>query len=315
MYRWIPGGVAAIVLSTVSAAAAQGPIVDIKDLRPRETRSVVFRLASTQDLKIMAVGADAEHHGTFSWVRAMWPSPPDAPKDPWIGNAWILDLSTRRVIWELSAVTTTRGPRNTQIFSGPVRLPPGTYEAFYAAFPSFSIDNDNGDGNAAAQFVNWLNDEGFDTFRLTVDGSAQPLTGADADRARHAFVSDAIVNLRAIGKEEFLQAGFVLNRPTEVEGTPKENVARTPSSTAGGSSTPIRVRSCGSSRGVYRRPPAARRRTVSRASRARCLPDATRRSMRQTIHTIRARGTRRRRTTRSRGASCCGSPIPQRAPR
>ncbi len=65
--------------------------------------------------------------------------------------------------------------------------------------------------------MNWLNDEGFDTFRLTIDGSAQPLTGADADRARRAFAADAIVNLRAVGKEEFLQAGFVLDRPTEVE--------------------------------------------------------------------------------------------------
>lgn len=217
MQKWVPAGVTAIVLLAASAAAAPQAVVEMKNLRPRETRAAVFRLTSPQDLRIMAVGADAAHHGTFSWVRAIWDSSPDKPADPWIGNAWIIDLSTRRVVWELSAAQTARGPMNTQTFSGAVHLPAGTYEAFYSAFPSIWIDDNNGDGNAAARFVNWLSDEGFDTFQLTIDGSAQPLTGADADHARHAFTSDAIVELRGTGKEQFLQSGFTLDHPTQID--------------------------------------------------------------------------------------------------
>jgi len=219
MYRsWISGVVVAVLLVAVPALAAQGPIVDIKDLRPRETRSMVFRVTSPQDLRVMAVGTESDpHRDSYSWITAMWNGSKERPKEPWIGNAWILDLSTRRVVWELSAATTTRGPRGTRIFSGPVHLPAGTYEAFYAAYPSMWMSDDNGDANAAERFVNWLNDAGFDTFRIKIDGSAQTLTGADADRARRAFAADAIVDLRGSGKERFLQAGFALDRPTTIE--------------------------------------------------------------------------------------------------
>src|SRR5579871_2449042 len=101
MQKWIPAGVSAVMLLAVSAAAAPQSIVDIKNLRPREIRSTVFRLSAPQDLRIMAVGADGQHHGTFSWVGAIWNGSPDKPADPWIGNAWILDLTTRRLVWEL----------------------------------------------------------------------------------------------------------------------------------------------------------------------------------------------------------------------
>ena len=53
-----------------------------------------------------------------------------------MGNAWILDLKSRRVVWELSAAATERGRRSTRVFNGTVRLPAGTYEAFYSAFPT-----------------------------------------------------------------------------------------------------------------------------------------------------------------------------------
>ena len=119
-----------------------------------------------------------------------------------MGNAWILDLKSRRVVWELSAATTERGRRSTRAFAGSVRLPAGTYEAFYSAFPNMYWTDEKGDTNTAQRFMNWLADEGFDEFRLTIRGGAQALAGADAERARREFETGAIVTLRGDGGRE-----------------------------------------------------------------------------------------------------------------
>jgi len=207
---------AGLLLLLPAAVAAQSSVVTITDLRPRELRSTVFRVTAAQDLRVTAVGAEPEgRRGTFGWVTTMWASSTDAATEPWLGNAWILDLTTRRVVWELSAAPTTRGHRDTATFNGAVHLLPGTYEAFYAAYPSISVDDSS--HTTAARFINWLHDSGVDLFRLTIDGNAQTVTGAEADRARHAFEADAVVALHGSPKEPFLQAGFALDRPTTVE--------------------------------------------------------------------------------------------------
>src|ERR1051325_9830422 len=113
MYKsCVRGAMAGLFLAHALSAAAQSAAIDIKDLRPREIRSTVFRLSAPQELRIMAVGAEADtRRGTFGWVTARWDTNGDRARVPWMGNAWILDLSTRRVVWELSAASTTRGPR------------------------------------------------------------------------------------------------------------------------------------------------------------------------------------------------------------
>ena len=193
-------------------------VVDLKNFRPREVKSEVFSLASAQDVRVEAVGAESSSdRGTFSWVTTMWNGRNDGRRDPWMGNAWILDLKSRRVVWELSAATTERGRRNTRAFAGAVRLPAGTYEAFYSPFPNTYWTDEKGNASTTQRFLNWLADEGFDEFRMTIRGNAQVLNGADAARARHDFESGAIVTLRGDAAKKFQESGFVLSRPTEVE--------------------------------------------------------------------------------------------------
>ena len=207
---------AGAILAPAPAAFAQSAVVDLKDFRPREVKSAVFALASAQDVRVEAIGAESDsNRGTFSWVTTMWNGKNDAQRDPWMGNAWILDLKSRRVVWELSAASTERGRRSTRAFAGSVRLPAGTYEAFYSAFPNMFWTDE--DGNSAQRFLSWLNDEGFDDFHLTIRGGGQVVAGAEAERARHEFEAGAIVALRGSGAEKFLQAGFALSRPMQVE--------------------------------------------------------------------------------------------------
>jgi hypothetical protein len=150
---------------------------------------------------------------------------PDAPRSLG-GRRLILDLKSRKVVWELSQSSTTRGDRNTRVFSGTVRLPAGTYEAFYAAFPSTYVQTE-GDPGAMQRFMNWLADEGFDDFKLTSRdrrrSSAARRPNAPARKSPPAPSSRS-----AATAASFSQTGFLLDRPTEIEiyavGEARENV-------------------------------------------------------------------------------------------
>jgi hypothetical protein len=136
--------------------------------------------------------------------------------EPWMGDAWILDMKSRRVVWELSTAATTRGRQGTRTFTGTVRLPAGRYEAFYASFPPTTWARD-GETGARQRLADWLNNTSFDQFRLTIHAEAQILSGADAERVRRDLESGAVVALRGDRHEHSAHAGFILDRPTEVE--------------------------------------------------------------------------------------------------
>ena len=221
MHKWlVRATLTAGLLAQTNVVWGQSPaVVDLHGVGPREVRSTVFTLSAPQDLRVEAIGAESDSdRGTFSWVSAMWSArKPETRRDPWIANAWLLDLKTRKVVWELSTAATEHGRHGSRVFNGTVRLPAGTYEAFYAAFPSIYWSDDSGDTNRAQRFMNWLADAGFDDFKLTVTGNAQVLAAAAADLARREFEDGAVVTLRGSGAEKYLQAGFTLDRPTDVD--------------------------------------------------------------------------------------------------
>jgi len=212
----VSAAIAAALILQAAAVFAQPTVVDFRSLRPREVKSVVFTVTAAQDFRVDAIGAEsAEETSTFSWVTAMWRGNSEN-REPWMGNAWILDTTSRQVVWELSAAQTSRGHRSTRVFSGTVRLAPGSYEAFYSSFLNTWSAGEDGSG-AGQRLVNWLSDQGLDEFRLTIQGHAHALAEADAGRARREVESGALVALRGDGGERFVQAGFVLDRPTELD--------------------------------------------------------------------------------------------------
>ena len=204
-------------LLVLQAAVVSAQSIDLRQFKPREVKSAVFTLASAQDVRVEAVGAEpSTNGGTFSWLTAMWNGHRDERREPWMGNAWILDLNSRKVAWELSAAQTERGRRGTREFNGTVRLPAGTYEVFYAAFTNWYVSDDS-DPGVADKFMQWLSDSGFDQFRVAVRGDLRTISGAEADRARHQFENGTVIALRGDGPERFAQTGFTLDRPTQID--------------------------------------------------------------------------------------------------
>lgn len=216
---WSIAAAAAILALRTATAAAQagGTLVDLHGLSPRELKSQAFSLAAPQDLRIEAVGAEATSRwAQFTQVmKTMWQGEQRKNQAAaWSGNAWILDLKTRQVVWELSAAPTSSGARNSRVFNGTVKLPEGSYAAYYSAFPDGEYWSES-DRKADRQW-HWFGDQPVDAFKLVVRGNGQRLPAADVDRLRKASTADAIVSLGGAGPERFEQAGFELSKPTEV---------------------------------------------------------------------------------------------------
>ncbi|MEP6918236.1 MAG: hypothetical protein ABJC89_21490 [Acidobacteriota bacterium] len=219
--RW-PGRTIAILAATIAlgpvAAAAQATIIDLHDLSPRQVQSGAFSLTSPEDLQIEAVGAQsANGWGQFTWVTSMLQGAQRTnATTPWTGNAWILDLAARTVVWDLSTAPTTGGSGSTRTFTGTVRLPAGSYAAYYAAFPDGEYWSDDDKGSEAKKW-HWFGDQPVSDFKLRVRGNAQRMSSTDAARATQPSAGSAIVSLRGTESQQYQQAGFVLARPTEVE--------------------------------------------------------------------------------------------------
>src|SRR4029453_3099013 len=101
---------------------------------------------------------------------------------PWTGNAWILDLASRKVVWELSSAQTSAGSAGLRTFNGSVRLPEGSYVAYYASYPDGEYWSES-DKKSDRQW-HWFGDQPVDKFKLVIRGAGQKLSAADVDRLR-----------------------------------------------------------------------------------------------------------------------------------
>ena len=209
-------GIAALFVAVTTAAplSAQTLLADIKDLKPRQLKTDAFVLPAAQTVRIEAVGEEGDYgEGSYTVLRTLW-NGREVERRPWVGNAWILDLRSRKVVWELSTASTSGGRRDARSFKGTVQLPAGSYAAYVSAFPNgYSTE---GDG-PTARITRWFGADHLAEYKLTVLGSGQRLSGAEVDRLRQQVSANAIVSLRGTSKEQYQQAGFILDRATDVE--------------------------------------------------------------------------------------------------
>jgi len=205
------------VLASSPAAAQSAALADLDDFGPRQVKSQSFALSSPQDIQIEAAGAQStDKAGKSSWLASMWERD-GKPVPPWSGNGWILDVQSRRVVWELSEAATTRGARGLREFKGNLHLPAGAYTAYYASFPDGEYWTDDNGKMKADRKWHWFGDEPVKDFKLVVRGNGHSLTRADVDRLRAPSASSTVVSLRGTSHEQFEETGFALAKPTEIQ--------------------------------------------------------------------------------------------------
>jgi hypothetical protein len=202
-------------LACVAPASAQAPLAQIDNLQPRQVKSDAFMLSSAQTVQIEAVGEQGQlAERSYSILRTIWRGRSDERSGPWVGNAWILDLRSRKVVWELSAAKTAGGLSGARQFIGSVSLPAGAYAAYVSAFPTGMSTEGDGPG---AQITRWLGADHLGEYRLKVIGSGQHLSAGDVARLARQASANAVVSLRGASAELLEQTGFTLDRPTDVE--------------------------------------------------------------------------------------------------
>jgi len=196
------------------AAAQSAALVDLDDFGPRQVKSQSFALASPQDLQIEATGAELS--GKNGWAASMGEKN-GKPVPPWSGNAWILDLQSRKVVWELSEAQTTSGSRGLREFKGTLRLPAGSYTAYYGSFPDGEYWSDDNAKHKADRKWHWFGDDPVESFKLVVHGQGKALSAAETDQLRAFNSALTVVSLRGRFHEQFEEAGFAITKPTEVQ--------------------------------------------------------------------------------------------------
>jgi hypothetical protein len=211
-----PGVLAVGLLACPSSTAAQSvPLVELRDLGPRQVKSQSFNLPAPGDVQIEALGAQASDKGKQTWSGAMWERNGKAVP-AWSGNGWILNLQSRQVVWELSEAATTSGSRGAREFSGSMRLPAGSYTAFFASFPDGEYWSDDNAKKTGDRKWHWFGDEPVERFKLLVRGNGHTLTATDTVRPGDPSASTTVVALHGKFHEAFEQSGFILTKPTEL---------------------------------------------------------------------------------------------------
>jgi len=209
-----------LAIATLNQSPAQ-TLVDIHDLTPREHRTAGFVLATAQELRIAAVGADPRPERRERRDKDTWQ---DDDIATWPAAAWIVDARTRQVVWDLRAAETDRESNGLRRFAGTVRLPAGVYEAHYASYAAAwtSID-----GMSVVEGLRqlagriryggpYIEDGSYKQFSLTVAGIGRAAGDSTIDLATKQFTATAIARI-APEPGATARYGFALARPTDVE--------------------------------------------------------------------------------------------------
>ena len=201
----------------------QTQLVAVHDLTPREHRVRAFVLTASQELKLIAVGAEPWPDKLRNRDDAHWQND---EQTTWPAAAWILDARTRAVVWDLRSADTRRESNGLRRFAGTVHLPAGTYEAHYASYPASNISW-NGDINLSLKEIVRLGRRAryggpyvenglFKEFGLTIEGTGRSATGDDIAAAHAAFTASAIATV-VPDRNSSARKGFEITRPTDVE--------------------------------------------------------------------------------------------------
>jgi hypothetical protein len=209
-----------LAIATLNQSPAQ-TLVDIHDLTPREHRTAGFVLATAQELRIAAVGADPRPERRERRDKGTWQ---DDDVATWPAAAWILDARTRQVVWDLRAAETDRESNGLRRFAGTVRLPAGVYEAHYASYAAAwtSIDGMsviNGLRELAGRIRYggpYIEDGSYKQFSLMVAGVGRAAGDSTIDLASNVFTATAIARI-APEPGTTARYGFALARPVDVE--------------------------------------------------------------------------------------------------
>ena len=197
-------------LMTFLPCYAQNVLTEIKDIRPKEIKVEGFRLDRKQDVEIEAIGFRPRKHGAV------------------LSQAWILNAETRDLVWELEDANVSYKGRRLAEFDDKVSLPKGNYEVYYSTFPHGRYGRKDGLGD----FIGRIFDEIFSKdefedyedhrrdwkeFKIVVRGYGRRFKENEMGEFRNIFNKNAFVSMIGLRDDEYLQKGFKIEKPVDIQ--------------------------------------------------------------------------------------------------
>ena len=197
-------------LLAAESSQAQGSVLaEIDDLKPGEIAVRGFELHSAQDVQIEGWRLIDRHRSKKSLQLA---------------SAWILNAESREVVWTLEEVRSGKRHQDLSEVEDSVRLERGTYEVYYATFPT---DRWRGDGEgwwesasrSVSRMFGWNEDydDAVAGLELTVRGRGRKVNDPAIARI-HSLLRDKSVVAVAATEHDFKETqGFTLKEPAKLK--------------------------------------------------------------------------------------------------
>ncbi len=202
------------VLFFVACATAQNETIELTGLARDQVVFGGFTLDQEREVRIHCIGAGGEQE-----VRRIT----NYQEDPFnlFAYAWILNAKTREMVWRMDIANSSSDWWNKydREFEGTVRLPKGEYELYFTSIkPSFSSgflsferlwEKIIGDDD-------WWDDRAG-KWKIEVSGVDAVLSEVAVEKYRRALKERAVVELTPVGDKSYLNRGFSIDKPLNVE--------------------------------------------------------------------------------------------------
>ncbi len=199
-----------------AVAAPLAVITAIRDLTPREHRVQGFILGKPDTITIDAVGAE--------------PRPGNGSGGAWPAAAWIVDVATRRVVWDLRTARTVAEANGLHRFEGRIAFPAGTYELHYGSYPANSVSFGSGNilqniktiinkakhDNAYQYDGPYISDGLYHQFGITLRGTGRVADFRELASARWGDVA-MVAMVHPVRHDAVERTAFSLGRPAALE--------------------------------------------------------------------------------------------------
>ena len=195
------------LLATLPAAAEHSVLAEIDDLEPGDVEVRGFQLDRGQEVRVEARGLAGRDHEMLH-----------------MASAWILDAESREVVWKLEDARSVERRRDVRSYEDTVRLDAGTYEAYYATYPTYRSDHRDGwwenAARSMARMFGWDDDEDYERsvgdLGLVVRGDGREVDEDQLEDARERLREGAVLALAATDDDSTEVRGFELERPVEL---------------------------------------------------------------------------------------------------
>jgi hypothetical protein len=175
-------------------------------------------------LQVEATGAEPRRDRD----RDGWRWGDDDDRTTWPAAAWILDVRTRAVVWDLRTAETERSPNGLRRFSGVIRLPAGVYEAHFGSFVATSVSysgdfkdlislrRDQRRGRVRYRGP-YVDDGSYRDLGIVIRGVGRVAVDRDLDSASQSFTGSIVLSLLDDGPSASTRKAFELTRPADIE--------------------------------------------------------------------------------------------------